>query len=78
MHIDAYTSENKKMRVLTPRRDLGRFLMGISQMSAAAFAIGVLLWSGVNSVSLVAAMVASVLTMASVLIFWKRGKDGQS
>lgn len=47
-------------------------------MFTAAFAIGVLLWSGVNRVSLVAATVASVLTMASVLIFGKRGKDGQA
>jgi hypothetical protein len=66
------------MRVHASRRDFGRFLMGISQMFTAAFAIVVLLWSGVNRVSLVAATVASVLTMASVLIFRKEGKDGQS
>jgi hypothetical protein len=47
-------------------------------MFTAAFAIGVLVWSGMNRLSLVAATVASVLTMASVLIFGKRGKDGQS
>lgn len=66
------------MRVQASRRDLGRFVLGISQMFTAAFAIVVLLWSGVNRVSLVAVTVASVLTMASVLIFGKRGKDGQS
>jgi len=64
------------MRVHAPRQDLGRFLLGIFQMFAAAFAVAALLWSGVNRVSLVAATVASVLTMTSVLIFGKRGKDG--
>ena len=66
------------MRVHAPRRDFGRFVLGISQMFTAAFAIVVLLWSGVNWVLLVAATVASVLTMASVLIFRKGGRDGQS
>jgi hypothetical protein len=66
------------MPIHTSRRDLGRFVLGICQMFTAAFAIGVLLWSGVNRASLVAATVASVLTMASVLIFGKRGKGGQS
>ena len=66
------------MRAHASRRELGRFMLGVSQMFTAAFAIGVLLWSGVNRVSLVAATVASVLTMASVLIFGKRGKDGQA
>ncbi len=47
-------------------------------MFTAAFTIVVLLWSGVNRVSLVAATVASVLTMPSVLIFKKEGKGGQS
>ena len=78
MRLHAYAVVAKTMRGYASRRDLGRFVLGIAQMSTAAFAIGVLLWSGVNRVSLVAATVASILTMASVLIFGKRGKDGQS
>jgi hypothetical protein len=64
------------MRVHASHRDLGRFVLGISQMFTAVFAIVVLLWSGVNRISLVAATLASVLTMASVLIFRKGGKNG--
>ena len=59
------------MTVNTPRRNVGRFLLGMAQMFTAAFAISVLLWSGVNRVSLLAATVASTLTMVSVLVFKK-------
>jgi hypothetical protein len=58
MHIQLH----KQMRIHAPRHDFGRLVLGISQMFTAAFAIVVLLWSGVNRASLVAATVASVLT----------------
>jgi hypothetical protein len=40
-------------------------------MFVATFAIVLLVWSGVNRVSLSAAVVASVLTMLSVLLYRK-------
>jgi len=57
----------------TSGRDLGRFLLGIAQMFVAAFAIVVLIWLGVNRTSLVAAVVASVLTIISLLLYRKGG-----
>ncbi len=48
-----------------------RFVLGAAQMLIAAFAIVLLLFSGVNRASLSAAVIASMLTMLSVLLFRK-------
>jgi hypothetical protein len=68
MRLTAYT-RNIEASVL--RRSMGRFLLGIAQMLAAGIAITVLISSGVNRTSLLAATIASALTMLSVLIFRK-------
>jgi len=48
-----------------------RFVLGCMQMLSASFAIALLVLLGVNPVYLSAAVVASVLTMLSVLLFRK-------
>jgi hypothetical protein len=53
------------------QRDRTRFFLGGAQMFVASFAIVLLIWSGVNRVSLSAAVVASVLTTLSVLLYRK-------
>jgi hypothetical protein len=53
------------------QRGRARLLLGGAQMFVASFAIALLIWSGLNRVSLLAAVAASVLTMLSVLLFRK-------
>jgi hypothetical protein len=48
-----------------------RLALGFAQMFAASFAVALLVWSGVNAMSLCAAVAASGLTMLSVLRFKK-------
>gem|GEM_PF-3903533 len=60
-----------QMRVFAQRSGRMRFVLGCMQMLSASFAIALLVLLGVNPVSLSAAVVASVLTMLSVLLFRK-------
>ena len=48
-----------------------KLVLGAAQMFIAAFAIVLIVLSGVNRVSLSAAVIASMLTMLSVLLFRK-------
>lgn len=67
MRINAYTR-----RMGNPAYRAGlRIALGIAQMVAAATAIAALAVSGVNRFSLLAATIASVLTVVSLLIFRK-------
>lgn len=53
------------------QRDTVRFLLGFAQMFVATFAGVVVLYSGLNRISLTAVLVASLLTMLSLLLFRK-------
>jgi hypothetical protein len=53
------------------QRERTRFLLGGAQMFVASFAIVLLVRSGVNRASLSAAVIASVLTMLSVVLYRK-------
>jgi hypothetical protein len=57
--------------VQAPRLGIVRFGLGSAQMCVAVFAAVLLVLSGVNRWSLLAATLASVLTMISVLLFRK-------
>lgn len=49
-----------------------RLALGIAQMSAAAFALGLLASEGVTARALAAAVIACTLTTVSVLLFGSR------
>jgi hypothetical protein len=54
-------------------RAILRFALGVSQMTAAAFALGLLLVGGVTSGALAASAIACTLTTVSVLLFGRKG-----
>ncbi len=64
----------------TRGRGILRFGLGSLQMFVAAFAMVLLVYSGINRWSLFAATLASILTMISVLLFRRNtpGSDGRS
>lgn len=49
-----------------------RLALGVAQMSAAAFALGLLASEGVTARALAAAVIACTLTTVSVLLFGRR------
>jgi hypothetical protein len=51
---------------------LVRLALGITQMSAAAFALGLLAAEGVTARALAAAVIACTITTVSVLLFGRR------
>lgn len=51
---------------------IGRLALGVAQMSAAAFALGLLASEGVTARALASAVVACTITTVSVLLFGRR------
>jgi len=58
-------------------RGLTRFLLGFGQMSLAAFAIGVLIVTGVSRLALILAIAATALTLTSRLLYHGRRGPNQ-
>lgn len=57
---------------LTRRWAIVRLTLGVAQMTAAAFALGLLAAEGVSARALAAAVTACTITTLSVLLFGRR------
>lgn len=61
-----------KPAIVARRPAVLRLALGIAQMSAAAFALGLLASEGITARALAAAVIACTITTVSVLIFGSR------